>query len=196
MGQPSSREKYRRRRKGRNAKGYRYARKHGKQPTGLLQRRIKIQGNPGVVSGSDSRRLPLSLPKGHCGRRHDTACPHFARARNSGCREGHPRNHGRIDRRYSRSADWQKRSRKPDLDTPEELISPLPEAVLAEEPVKVKEESPVATEKLKKAWKNPEPFLSRLKGLFSFKRGIDESTLEELEDILLGADIGAKSVQN
>lgn len=84
------------------------------------------------------------------------------------------------------------------LLTPEELAAPLPEIVLGEEPVVIREEIPVAvaTEKLKRGLeKTRTRFWSRLKSLFSFRRKIDESVLEELEDILIGADIGAKSVQ-
>lgn len=82
------------------------------------------------------------------------------------------------------------------LLTPEELVAPLPEIVLGEEPVVIREEIPLSTEKLKKGLeKTRTRFWSRLKGLFSFRRKIDESVLEELEDILIGADIGAKSVQ-
>lgn len=82
------------------------------------------------------------------------------------------------------------------LLTPEELIAPLPEIVLGEEPVVIREEIPLSAEKLKKGLeKTRTRFWSRLKGLFSFRKKIDESVLEELEDILIGADIGAKSVQ-
>lgn len=82
------------------------------------------------------------------------------------------------------------------LLTPEELVAPLPEIVLGEEPVVIREEIPVTTEKLKRGLeKTRTRFWSRLKGLFSFRKKIDESVLEELEDILIGADIGAKSVQ-
>lgn len=82
------------------------------------------------------------------------------------------------------------------LLTPEQLASPLPEIVLGEEPVVIREEIPVTADKLKKGLeKTRTRFWSRLKGLFSFRRKIDESVLEELEDILIGADIGAKSVQ-
>ena len=38
-------------------------------------------------------------------------------------------------------------------------------------------------------------FWSRLKGIFSFRKSIDTSVLEELEDVLIGADIGVKPVQ-
>lgn len=76
------------------------------------------------------------------------------------------------------------------------------ETVVVEERVEerveelVEEEIPVSTEKLKKGLeKTRSRFWSRLKTLFSFRRKIDESVLEELEDILIGADIGAKSVQ-
>ncbi|MCC7212252.1 MAG: signal recognition particle-docking protein FtsY [Candidatus Brocadia sp.] len=82
------------------------------------------------------------------------------------------------------------------LLTLEELVAPLPEIVLGEEPVVIREEIPVTTEKLKRGLeKTRTRFWSRLKGLFSFRKKIDESVLEELEDILIGADIGAKSVQ-
>lgn len=38
-------------------------------------------------------------------------------------------------------------------------------------------------------------FWSRLKDIFSFRKNIDKSVLEELEDILIGADIGVRPVQ-
>jgi fused signal recognition particle receptor len=68
-------------------------------------------------------------------------------------------------------------------------------SVLAETAV-VEEEIPVSSEKLRKGLeKTRTRFWSRLKMLFSFRRKIDESVLEELEDILIGADIGVRSVQ-
>lgn len=80
------------------------------------------------------------------------------------------------------------------LTLPEKPVSVLPET-----PVVVKhieEEIPVSSEKLKKGLeKTRNRFWSRLKNLFSFRRKIDESVLEELEDILIGADIGVRSVQ-
>ncbi len=80
------------------------------------------------------------------------------------------------------------------LAPPEPPVAVLPETVVVEE--RVEEEIPVSTEKLKKGLeKTRSRFWSRLKTLFSFRRTIDESVLEELEDILIGADIGAKSVQ-
>ncbi|KKO20095.1 MAG: signal recognition particle-docking protein FtsY [Candidatus Brocadia sp.] len=88
-------------------------------------------------------------------------------------------------------------ARSQTLITPEELAFPLPEIILGEEPVAIQEEIPVVEERLKKSLeKTRTRFWSRLKGLFAFRRGIDESVLEELEDILIGADIGAKAVQS
>ncbi|MGQ3684553.1 MAG: signal recognition particle-docking protein FtsY [Candidatus Loosdrechtia sp.] len=53
-----------------------------------------------------------------------------------------------------------------------------------------------ASEKLKKGLeKTRSRFWSRLKNIFTFKRKIDESVLEELEDVLIGADIGVRPVQ-
>lgn len=79
------------------------------------------------------------------------------------------------------------------LALPETMVSPLPETIIVEAPT---EEVLVSSEKLKKGLeKTRSRFWSRLKNLFSFRRNIDESVLEELEDILIGADIGAKSVQ-
>ncbi len=53
-----------------------------------------------------------------------------------------------------------------------------------------------STEKLKKGLeKTRVRFWSRLANFLSFKRGINEAILEELEDILIGADIGVKPVQ-
>ncbi|MBI2471576.1 MAG: signal recognition particle-docking protein FtsY [Planctomycetes bacterium] len=61
---------------------------------------------------------------------------------------------------------------------------------------KVERKPLTSSEKLKKGLeKTRGRFWSRLKGFFSFRRKIDESVLEELEDILIGADIGAKPVQ-
>lgn len=77
---------------------------------------------------------------------------------------------------------------------PEAMVAPLPETIIVEAPIE--EEILVSSEKLKKGLeKTRSRFWSRLKNLFSFRRNIDESVLEELEDILIGADIGAKSVQ-
>ncbi|UJS17235.1 MAG: signal recognition particle-docking protein FtsY [Candidatus Jettenia sp.] len=70
----------------------------------------------------------------------------------------------------------------------ETLIPSLEETAVIEERIK--------SEKLKKGLeKTRNRFWSRLKGVFSFRRAIDESVLEELEDILIGADIGVKPVQ-
>ena len=70
------------------------------------------------------------------------------------------------------------------------MVSPLPETIIVEAPT---EEVLVSSEKLKKGLeKTRSRFWSRLKNLFSFRRNIDESVLEELEDILIGADIGEK----
>jgi len=61
---------------------------------------------------------------------------------------------------------------------------------------KVERKPLTSSEKLKKGLeKTRGRFWSRLKIFFSFQRKIDESVLEELEDILIGADIGAKPVQ-
>ncbi len=61
---------------------------------------------------------------------------------------------------------------------------------------KVERKPLTSSEKLKKGLeKTRGRFWSRLKNLFSLRRKIDESVLEELEDILIGADIGAKPVQ-
>ncbi|HHT9112082.1 MAG: signal recognition particle-docking protein FtsY [Planctomycetes bacterium] len=61
---------------------------------------------------------------------------------------------------------------------------------------KVERKPVTSTEKLKKGLeKTRGRFWSRLKNFFLFQRKIDESVLEELEDILIGADIGAKPVQ-
>ncbi|MFN3532776.1 MAG: signal recognition particle-docking protein FtsY [Candidatus Brocadia sp.] len=80
------------------------------------------------------------------------------------------------------------------LAPPEETVSVLPETAVVEE--HIEGEISVSSEKLKKGLeKTHSRFWSRLKNLFSFRRKIDESVLEELEDILIGADIGAKSVQ-
>lgn len=80
------------------------------------------------------------------------------------------------------------------LAPPEETVSVLPETAVVEE--HIEGEISVSSEKLKKGLeKTRSRFWSRLKNLFSFRRKIDESVLEELEDILIGADIGAKSVQ-
>ncbi|TLD42832.1 MAG: Signal recognition particle receptor protein FtsY [Candidatus Jettenia ecosi] len=70
----------------------------------------------------------------------------------------------------------------------ETLIPSLEETAVIEDRIK--------SEKLKKGLeKTRNRFWSRLKGVFSFRRAIDESVLEELEDILIGADIGVKPVQ-
>lgn len=77
---------------------------------------------------------------------------------------------------------------------PEKPVSVLPETAVVEE--HIEEEILVSSEKLKKGLeKTRSRFWSRLKNLFSFRRKIDESVLEELEDILIGADIGVKTVQ-
>jgi len=68
---------------------------------------------------------------------------------------------------------------------------------VAEPPaIEVEEEVVIPTDKLKKGLeKTRGRFWSNLKQFFSFKRKIDESILEELEDILIGADVGARRVQ-
>ncbi|MBM4065497.1 MAG: signal recognition particle-docking protein FtsY [Planctomycetes bacterium] len=61
---------------------------------------------------------------------------------------------------------------------------------------KVERKPVTSSEKLKKGLeKTRGRFWSRLRNFISFRRKIDESVLEELEDILIGADIGAKPVQ-
>jgi len=61
---------------------------------------------------------------------------------------------------------------------------------------KVERQIVTSSDKLKKGLeKTRGRFWSRLRNFFSFQRKIDESVLEELEDILIGADIGAKPVQ-
>lgn len=73
-------------------------------------------------------------------------------------------------------------------------ISAPPEITRVEE--KVEKKPLTSSEKLKKGLeKTRGRFWSRLKNFFSLRRKIDESVLEELEDILIGADIGAKPVQ-
>jgi fused signal recognition particle receptor len=96
-------------------------------------------------------------------------------------------------------------------DIPEKPVSGAPEAAAVEsreetttavmpEPAVV--EAPpeiqilVSSEKLKKGLeKTRNRFWSRLKTIFSFGKKIDEAVLEELEDILIGADIGVRPVQ-
>ena len=91
---------------------------------------------------------------------------------------------------------------------PVEKPAPVPpQVVVTEKPVekpvsappveeKVEKKPAPSSEKLKKGLeKTRGRFWSRLKGFISFRRKIDESALEELEDILIGADIGAKPVQ-
>ncbi|MDR4509951.1 MAG: signal recognition particle-docking protein FtsY [Candidatus Brocadiaceae bacterium] len=84
-------------------------------------------------------------------------------------------------------------------------ISVVPEPVVREKiREKVKEEVPEVTkklpvvgveEKIKKGLeKTRGRFWARLKSFFSLRRKIDEEILEELEDILIGADVGAKPV--
>jgi fused signal recognition particle receptor len=97
-------------------------------------------------------------------------------------------------------------------EKPVEKPAPAPQKAVikeipAEKPVSVPqkpeaekeriERKPVtSTEKLKKGLeKTRGRFWSRLRNFISFRRKIDESVLEELEDILISADIGAKPVQ-
>lgn len=94
------------------------------------------------------------------------------------------------------------------------VVKPAPvsqEAVVREKPIekpvsvppkttavkkKVEREPLPSSEKLKKGLeKTRGRFWSRLRNFFSFQRKIDESVIEELEDILIGADIGAKPVK-
>ncbi len=76
---------------------------------------------------------------------------------------------------------------------------PIPQAPVSSEIVvedQTEEQTLVSSEKLKKGLeKTRNRFWSRLKGFFSFRRGIDDDVLEELEDILIGADVGVKPVQ-
>ncbi len=75
----------------------------------------------------------------------------------------------------------------------ENLVSISPDTIVEEQ---TKEQTVVSSEKLKKGLeKTRNRFWSRLKGFFSFRRGIDDSVLEELEDILISADVGVKPVQ-
>lgn len=75
----------------------------------------------------------------------------------------------------------------------ENLVSISAETIVEEQ---TKEQTIVSSEKLKKGLeKTRNRFWSRLKGFFSFRRGIDDSVLEELEDILISADVGVKPVQ-
>ena len=76
----------------------------------------------------------------------------------------------------------------------EKPVSVPPKTTLVKE--KVERKPLPSSEKLKKGLeKTRGRFWSRLRNFFSFQRKIDESVLEELEDILIGADIGAKPVQ-
>ncbi|QII09558.1 signal recognition particle receptor protein FtsY (alpha subunit) [Candidatus Kuenenia stuttgartiensis] len=81
---------------------------------------------------------------------------------------------------------------------PEELV--VPEEIPVVEEIKEKpviKKEPVAVPgKLKKGLeKTRGRFWLRLKDFLSFRQGIDESALEELKDILIGADIGVRPVQ-
>ena len=100
---------------------------------------------------------------------------------------------------------------KPVKEKPIEKQIPVSQqAVVTEKPVekppvvpreavtkeKVEKKPLTSSEKLKKGLeKTRGRFWSRLKNFFLLRRKIDESVLEELEDILIGADIGAKPVQ-
>src|SRR3990167_4297704 len=76
----------------------------------------------------------------------------------------------------------------------EKPVSVLPKTTVEKEKAERKPLS--SSEKLKKGLeKTRGRFWSRLRDFISFRRKIDESVLEELEDILIGADIGAKPVQ-
>jgi fused signal recognition particle receptor len=79
----------------------------------------------------------------------------------------------------------------------EETISIQPEITAPEVPIEEKPPVITSDEKLKKGLeKTRGRFWSRLKGFFSFRRKINDSVIEELENILIGADIGARPVQN
>ena len=76
----------------------------------------------------------------------------------------------------------------------EKPLSVPPKTTVVKE--KVERKPLPSSEKLKKGLeKTRGRFWSRLRNFFSFRRKIDESVLEELEDILIGADIGAKPVK-
>src|SRR3990167_1793705 len=76
----------------------------------------------------------------------------------------------------------------------EKPLSVPPKTTVVKE--KVERKPLPSSEKLKKGLeKTRGRFWSRLRDFFSFRRKIDESVLEELEDILIGADIGAKPVK-
>src|SRR3989304_4669988 len=76
----------------------------------------------------------------------------------------------------------------------EKPVSVLPKTTVEKEKAERKPLS--SSEKLKKGLeKTRGRFWSRLRNFISFRRKIDESVLEELEDILIGADIGAKPVK-
>ncbi len=79
---------------------------------------------------------------------------------------------------------------KEEKETP---ISISPETIVGEE---TREQVFAPSERLKKGLeKTRNRFWSRLKNFFSFGRKIDESVLEELEDILISADVGVKPTQ-
>ncbi|MCF6158059.1 MAG: signal recognition particle-docking protein FtsY [wastewater metagenome] len=94
-------------------------------------------------------------------------------------------------------------------DKEEQVLSPSDTAVMEEEielPIGLQEETavieeeiekpPITSEKLRKGLeKTRGRFWSRLKNIFSFRKKIDESILEELEDILISADVGVRPVQ-
>src|SRR3990170_5260626 len=76
----------------------------------------------------------------------------------------------------------------------EKPVSVPPKTTVVKE--KVERKPLPSSEKLKKGLeKTRGRFWSRLRNFFLLRRKIDESVLEELEDILIGADIGAKPVQ-
>jgi len=76
----------------------------------------------------------------------------------------------------------------------EKPLSVPPKTTVVKE--KVERKPLPSSEKLKKGLeKTRGRFWSRLRDFFSFRRKIDESVLEELEDILIGADIGTKPVK-
>lgn len=79
-------------------------------------------------------------------------------------------------------------------------VSPIPPVAppkpVAEEKIVEVPPPPVPVDRLKIGLeKTRSRFWSRLKGIFSFRKNIDKSVLEELEDVLIGADIGVKPVQ-
>ncbi len=87
------------------------------------------------------------------------------------------------------------------VEVPKPPVAPIPpvvppKPVVEEKIVEVPTPPTVPVDRLKIGLeKTRGRFWTRLKGIFSFRKNIDKSVLEELEDILIGADIGVKPVQ-